>query len=722
MPHNQQLLFGEALLEAVQQTFETETNDPLTLFFLERSSSLKTHPSNPELELACLEATLMPILPDLQTSKYLSDVLTKVRFTLLEADTRRPLTDKTIPSTDPSDNTIRSALATYYRQLQNDSLFGLLFTTTILAVYIIAMLAITATTTFDYITRGLYLVVALVVGRVCWILAKQERQVLSARLFIWSYLILITVIISLTDNQFTFLPFLYSYFIIISSTLIKPEESFNIWFYSTLLILVSIGLVQGAGLSGILVYGVAIGVNLFFALAGYFTTLDWHQAVQSTSILHLRAQHRRDQLFAVQKELEQANRQQKSLYTQLITSVEIGQRLTAVLELDTLLKQVVDLIRQKLEFTYVGIFLLEKGRFLALRAQAGDSSSSSQPQPLISIEENNILGVTARNRRLTAIPNVRDTDLIPHPYLAKNALSEISLPLIVGDQLQGVLTIQSYGVNAFTEEKLPILRLLRNQIVIALHNAQLFDATIIARQEAEQANEIKSQFLANMSHELRTPLNAIINFTGFVADGIFGDVNAGQADALEKSLDSSSHLLSLINDILDLAKVEAGAMEMFLQEIDIVGILKGTAATAKGLLKNKNIELIVDIDETIPAITGDKRRLRQVMLNLVSNAIKFTKEGSITLKADVRDDLVQIMVKDTGIGIAPTDQQLIFESFHQAQNGISSSLGTGLGLPIAKHFIELHQGQIWVESSPGSGTTFFINLPRNIKEADLQPV
>jgi signal transduction histidine kinase len=277
--------------------------------------------------------------------------------------------------------------------------------------------------------------------------------------------------------------------------------------------------------------------------------------------------------------------------------------------------------------------------------------------------------------------------------------------------LYGVLNIQSYGVNTFDEENLPIVNLLANQVAIALRNAQLFNDAVLARQEAERANDIKSRFLASMSHELRTPLNAILNFTGFVADGVFGPVNAEQTDALETTLDSGAHLLSLINDVLDLAKVESGAMDMFVEEVDMQALLKSTAATATGLLKNKPVILVVDVDENLPALAGDKRRLRQILLNLVSNAVKYTKEGSITLAAHQHDDRLQISVQDTGIGIAPEDQSLVFESFHQAEGSNSNEFGTGLGLPIAKHFVEAHGGQIWFETEIGVGTTFYVRLP-----------
>ena len=186
---------------------------------------------------------------------------------------------------------------------------------------------------------------------------------------------------------------------------------------------------------------------------------------------------------------------------------------------------------------------------------------------------------------------------------------------------------------------------------------------VVARNEADDANRIKTEFLSHMSHELRTPLNAILNFTAFVSDGLMGDVNAVQVDTLQKVIDSGNHLLSLINDILDISKIEAGMMNLFIEEFDINAIIKGTISTTKGLLKNKPVELVQEIEDDLPLIRGDKRRIRQIFLNLASNAAKFTPEGQITVRASQKNDEIQIEVQDSGIGIAPEDIGSVFEAF-----------------------------------------------------------
>jgi signal transduction histidine kinase len=232
-----------------------------------------------------------------------------------------------------------------------------------------------------------------------------------------------------------------------------------------------------------------------------------------------------------------------------------------------------------------------------------------------------------------------------------------------------------------------------------------------ARQSAEDANHVKSQFLANMSHELRTPLNAILNFTAFVADGIMGPVNDEQVNTLQEAIASGKHLLALINDILDITKIEAGLMDLFIQEVDMNELVNSTASIGKGLVKDKPIELQVEIEEKLPKTYGDKRRLRQIFLNMVSNAVKFTKTGHVAIRAKMQEGKLHLEVEDSGIGIAAEDYGLVFQSFKQAKHDLQETIGTGLGMPISKYFVESHGGKIWLESTVGKGTTFFVELP-----------
>lgn len=241
-----------------------------------------------------------------------------------------------------------------------------------------------------------------------------------------------------------------------------------------------------------------------------------------------------------------------------------------------------------------------------------------------------------------------------------------------------------------------------------------------ARATAEQANQLKSQFLANMSHELRTPLNSIINFTRILSSGMRGPVNEEQLDYLNRVRLSGEHLLGLINDILDLSKIEAGRMELYTEPLQISEIIQGVTATAAGLIKGKPIELCQEIATSLPAVEADRTRLRQILLNLLSNAAKFTESGTITIRASQEDSFLILSVADTGIGIAAEHLATVFEEFRQIDGETNRRYeGTGLGLTICRRLVELHGGRIWAESTPNAGTTFSFSLP--ILAAPPQP-
>lgn len=240
----------------------------------------------------------------------------------------------------------------------------------------------------------------------------------------------------------------------------------------------------------------------------------------------------------------------------------------------------------------------------------------------------------------------------------------------------------------------------------------------VAWEQARKADLIKSQFLASMSHELRTPLNAILNFTEFVIMGLLGPINDKQKNLLQKSFDSGKHLLSLINDVLDMTKIEAGMMRLFIEnDIDLMPELDTVATAARLFLGDKPVALVLDIDANLPRIVGDRRRIRQILLNLMSNATKFTQEGTITFSVKRRAEDIVFAVIDTGPGIPPEEIDIIFEPFRQAEKSMQQTIGTGLGLPISRRLAEAHGGSIWVESQPDDGSAFYLKLP--IKSTEL---
>jgi signal transduction histidine kinase len=258
-----------------------------------------------------------------------------------------------------------------------------------------------------------------------------------------------------------------------------------------------------------------------------------------------------------------------------------------------------------------------------------------------------------------------------------------------------------------------LLKAFATQSALAIQNARLFRELESKSRQLEAASRHKSEFLANMSHELRTPLNAILGFSEVLAERMFGEVNDKQAEYLADILASGRHLLSLINDILDLSKIEAGRMELELADVDVAGTVAGTLLLVRERAQRRDIALRSDVDPRTGTIRADERKVKQVLLNLMSNAIKFTPGGgAIDVRVVASDGEIEIAVTDTGVGISPEDQAVVFEEFRQVGSSARKVEGTGLGLSISRKFVELHGGTIRVDSEPGKGSTFTFTLPR----------
>jgi signal transduction histidine kinase len=289
----------------------------------------------------------------------------------------------------------------------------------------------------------------------------------------------------------------------------------------------------------------------------------------------------------------------------------------------------------------------------------------------------------------------------------------ISVPMLLEDQVIGSLSLVRKVPADFPAEVIELLRNFATQSALAIQNARLFREIADKSRQLEAASRHKSEFLANMSHELRTPLNAIIGFSEVLAERMFGEVNAKQAEYLQDILSSGRHLLSLINDILDLSKVEAGRLELELARFHLPSALDNALTLVRERASRHGIRLAQAVDEAVSEIVADERKVKQILLNLLSNAVKFTPEGGrIAVAVTPTGDGIQISVSDTGIGIAPVDQAAIFEEFRQVgRDDARKQEGTGLGLTLAKKFVELHGGQIWVQSQVGQGATFTFTLP-----------
>ncbi len=280
----------------------------------------------------------------------------------------------------------------------------------------------------------------------------------------------------------------------------------------------------------------------------------------------------------------------------------------------------------------------------------------------------------------------------------------------------GVLTLSRSEVRPFTDKQIALVTTFADQAAIAIENVRLFDEIQDKSRQLEVASQHKSQFLANMSHELRTPLNAILGYTELMADGVYGQLPEKTLGVLKRLESNGRHLLGLINDVLDLSKIEAGQLVLELSDYSLEDIAQTVRSTLEPLAADKKLAFKVDVAPKLPAGHGDGRRLTQVLINLVGNAIKFTDAREVAITARANNGSFLLSVRDTGPGISAADQAKLFQEFQQADNTITRKKGgTGLGLAISKRIVEMHGGKIWVESQPGQGSVFAFTLPIRVE-------
>jgi signal transduction histidine kinase len=291
--------------------------------------------------------------------------------------------------------------------------------------------------------------------------------------------------------------------------------------------------------------------------------------------------------------------------------------------------------------------------------------------------------------------------------------ASLIVPLRIENKLNGILLIgEKLSGEIFDAQEIDVLTLLSNQAAIALENARLYEGLSTSNVRLMEASRLKSQFLANMSHELRTPLNSIIGFSKVLLNRLDGDLTERQEAYIGSVHNSSRHLLQLINGILDFSRIEAGKFEMRPERVDLHDIVEECIQSSLPLVRDKRVKIDKDIPPELPELHADRTRIKQVLLNLISNAIKFTSTGRVLVHVRVEGDAVHVSVADTGIGISPKDLLRLFEPFQRLDNPLAQQAdGTGLGLAISKKFVELHGGRIWAESRENQGSTFHFTLP-----------
>jgi len=419
------------------------------------------------------------------------------------------------------------------------------------------------------------------------------------------------------------------------------------------------------------------------------------------------------------QETRQAQDSLQKQNERLSAAAEIGRLVTSTLDLDTIFNRTVNLLSERFGFSHAAVFLVEEGSAnVALREATGAAGAEMKARRhTLPINMRSLVGQVTSNGEAAMINDTAaDQNYRRNPLLPETR-AECVIPLRVGNRIIGVLDIHAPTAGAFSRDDLSVLQILADQIAIAIDNARSYELAQQAVREMREIDRVKTQFLANMSHELRTPLNSIIGFSRVILKGIDGPISDLQRQDLTAIYNSGQHLLGLINDMLDLAKIEAGKMDMSFEETNVGEIVTSVMSTASGLVKDKPIRLTQKVPEVLPSVRADPIRVRQVLLNLLSNAAKFTEQGDILVEAAAQHDAagieeVMVRVTDTGPGISEEDQSKLFQAFSQVDDSPTRRTGgSGLGLSISQQLIQLQGGRIGVHSEVGKGSTFFFTLP-----------
>jgi signal transduction histidine kinase len=404
---------------------------------------------------------------------------------------------------------------------------------------------------------------------------------------------------------------------------------------------------------------------------------------------------------------------------------DVSQAVNSTIDLETVLSTIVTKAVQ-LSGTEAGTIYV----FDEARQEFRLSASYGMDDALIgAIKAQHIrMGETVVSRAVAQRKPVQIYDLRQDPsspvlevILRAGFRGHLTVPLLGADRILGALVVRRKQPGEFPKRTVDLLQTFAAQSVLAIQNARLFGELDEKSRQLAEASQHKSQFLANMSHELRTPLNAILGYTELVLDNVYGEMPEKARGVLERVERNGRHLLGLINDVLDLSKIEAGQLTLSVSDYSLKSVIQTVFSTVEPLAAEKKITFWMEVAPELPQGRGDERRLTQVLLNLVGNAIKFTDVGEVSIKGSSTNGAFNVAVRDTGPGISPADQAKLFQEFQQADNSITRKKGgTGLGLAISRRIIELHRGKIWVDSNVGQGSTFAFTIPVTVEEQQRQ--
>jgi len=435
--------------------------------------------------------------------------------------------------------------------------------------------------------------------------------------------------------------------------------------------------------------------------------------------------HLKTELAVLKKSIKEAHQTARILRTAHLA-------LSQSLDMNVLCETLLDSFYQLIPYDSATIFLLEDETNLRARAARGYEKYGFDPNDALMVafefEPGTAPYIIIKTRKGTIVPDVRKFPGWISVPSSEHILSMLGVPMLAGGKVIGICCLDSEKSNSFSNEQIQLAEALATQAAFAIENAYLFDEIHKAKEAAEAANESKSAFVANVSHELRTPLTSILGFAKVINRRLTRKIlpqidlrdqknrrtTNNTLEELNIIISEAERLTTLINNVLDLSKIEAGKLEWQMEPVSLAEVIDRSISSTSTLFKQKELELIKDVDSMLPDVIGDKDRLVQVMINLLSNAVKFTDQGSVICRAKRDNDDVLVSIIDTGGGIHKDEHKRVFEKFTQVTDTLTGKpRGTGLGLPICKQIVEFHGGHIWLDSDPGHGSIFSFTLPIN---------